>query len=212
MTIHTTNISAERKAPPFNEVVFETPARTLLETAPHIFTERGYNLEDIRKILDSHAYLGIEISHGAFSLGMDLADAHWDIIRHENIELAINIVDRPCVTIPKADKATSEKGKQLLDKYWDLYEEAKTIRGMKQEADTQNTNLLNILILRNELNAVRETFTCYAYTNTEGIADDMQDLWLTPLSRHSRLFKQGFRHDYTTERPMQANGAVLRLV
>lgn len=192
MTVHPVNfVVAHPLLASFNLATFQAPARELIMTAPHIFTERGHELDNIEKILDSHACTGFELSHGTFMLGMDLADAHWDIMRRENLEAIISFVDRPCATVPLAEKATTDEGKSLLTRYWDIYEAAKTLPGIRNGKLDTSPDVLNILVLRGELNATRGTFTPYAFQNTEGIEDDMQDLWITPLNRNSRMFKEG---------------------
>ena len=135
----------------FGRVVQSSPARELVETAPHVFTGRGYKLEDIIIILDAYAHRGIDLSYGTLKIGMDLADAQWEIIRDTSTESVITLTDRLCFEIPKSDKAETNQGRALLKKYWEIYEAAKQRSGIKKGRDDQSEGVVNINALRSEV-------------------------------------------------------------
>lgn len=179
----------------FNQAAFEAPARNLLQTAPHVFTDRSYRLEDIETIIDSYASREINLSAGTLSLAMDLADAQWEIIKRTDVESVINITDRLCFDIPKTDAAKTEQGKQLLEEYWAIYEAAKTVRGIKKGQADKSENVVNINALRSELNAFRGTYTCYSAKDTEGIETDVNNLWLPPVRAAAERYRKSIREN-----------------
>ena len=175
----------------FNNATLKAPARGLLKTAPHLFTDRGYTLEQIETILDYHAYYGAEPSHGTFMAAMDLADAHWAILEDEKTP-GINLVDRVCEKIPKPHELKDPKAQSMSKSYWDIHEAIRTIPGVgMSKLNPEEGQLLLILASRNMLNSFRGTFTAYAYKNTEGIENDMIDFWINPARSKSKQFRNG---------------------